>query len=66
MKVEKQTVSVSTKAVSNLATRYIAVPCLLWLGGAVHFYNLPGYGFWDALIWLYYIGRYIALHFTAL
>lgn len=42
------------------------IPFLVWLGGAVHVYNLPGYGFWDAIIWLYYVGRYIAIHFTTM
>ncbi len=36
-----------------------------WLGGAVHVANLPGYNFWDGIIWLYYVGRYIAIHFGA-
>jgi len=38
---------------------------LFWLGGAMHVYNQPSYGFWDALIWLYYVGRYVAMHFAA-
>lgn len=38
---------------------------LAWLGGAVHTANLPGYGFWDGLVWMYYVGRYIAMHFGA-
>ena len=42
------------------------VPFLAWLGGAVYVYNQPGYGFWDALIWLYYVGRFVAMHFAAL
>lgn len=37
-----------------------------WLGGAVHVANQPGYGFWDGLIWMYYVGRYVAQHFTQL
>ena len=45
---------------------YVSLPFLPWPGAALHFYNLPGYGFWDALIWPYYIGRYIAAHFTLL
>ena len=42
------------------------VPFTVWLGGAVHVYNQPGYGFWDALIWMYYVGRYIATNFALL
>jgi hypothetical protein len=41
------------------------IPGIMWLGGAVHTANLPGFGFWDGLIWLYYVGRYVATHFGA-
>ena len=44
----------------------ICFPLIVWLGGAMSVYNQPRYGFWDALIWMYYVGRYIAIHFTAL
>lgn len=37
-----------------------------WLGGAAYVAHQPGYGFWDGVIWLYYVGRYVAVHFTAL
>jgi len=37
-----------------------------WLGGAVWVAHQPGYNFWDGLIWLYYVGRYVAKHFAAL
>ncbi len=36
-----------------------------WLGGAVYTANQPGMNFWDGVIWLYYVGRYIAVHFGA-
>lgn len=39
---------------------------LMWLGGAVWLANQPGYNFWDGLIWVYYVGRYIAMHATAI
>ena len=37
-----------------------------WLGGAVWVANQPGFGFWDGVIWLYYVGRFAAQHFAAL
>ena len=45
----------------NLGLWFVA-----WLGGAVWVFRQPGYGFWDALFWLYYVGRFVAQHFTAL
>lgn len=39
---------------------------ICWLGGAIHVMNQPGYGFWDGLVWMYYVGRYIAVHFTGI
>lgn len=39
---------------------------LTWLGGAIHTMNQPGCGFWDGVVWMYYVGRFIAVHFTAL
>lgn len=39
---------------------------LTWLGGAVHVAHQPGLGFWDGIVWLYYVGRYVAEHFVAL
>lgn len=51
-------------------TRKIAVTLtpsfIVWLGGAIHVAHQPGYGFWDGVIWLYYVGRYLAEHFTQL
>ena len=37
-----------------------------WLGGAFFVANQPGMGFWDGLIWMWYVGRYIAAHFAML
>lgn len=37
-----------------------------WLGGAVYTAYQPGMNFWDGVIWLYYVGRYAAQHFTTL
>lgn len=45
---------------------HLSLGFLAWLGGAIHVMNQPGGDFWDGLIWLYYVGRYIAIHFTAL
>ena len=39
---------------------------LFWLGGCMNTANQPGHGFWDGVIWFYYVGRYVARHFTAL
>jgi hypothetical protein len=39
---------------------------ICWLGGAVHVASQPGYGFWDGVVWMYYVGRYIATHFAQL
>jgi len=37
-----------------------------YLGGAVWVAHQPGFGFWDGVIWLYYVGRFAAQHFAAL
>jgi len=42
------------------------IPFVAWLGGAFWVGNQPGFGFWDGLIWLWYVGRYIAAHFAML
>ena len=51
-------------------TKYISTNLSLgfitWLGGAVHIANQPDCGFWDGVVWMYYVGRYIATHFTQL
>lgn len=39
---------------------------LVWLGGAVWVAHQPGCAFWDGVIWPYYVGRYVAMHFAAL
>jgi len=37
-----------------------------YVGGAVYVSHQPGFGFWDGVIWFYYVGRDIALHFAQL
>lgn len=44
----------------------ITFPFLVWLGGAFYVGHQPGCGFWDGVVWMYYVGRYIAAHFTML
>ena len=39
---------------------------LAWLGGAFWVGAQPGMTCWDAIIWFWYVGRYIAQHFTTL
>lgn len=39
---------------------------LTYLGGAFFVGNQAGMDFWDGLIWMWYIGRYIAAHFAML
>lgn len=51
---------------SGSTTTYLSFGFLWWLGGAMWVYNQPGYGFWDALIWVYYVGRFVASHFAQL
>jgi hypothetical protein len=48
------------------STVSFSLPFLAWLGGAFWVAEQPGYGFWDGLVWLWYLGRFIACHFTAL
>jgi hypothetical protein len=43
------------------ASSRIAFPLIAWLGGAVHTAHLPGMNFWDGAIWLYYVGRKLAI-----
>ena len=39
---------------------------LVYFGGNYWTAEQPGFGFWDGLIWPWYVGRYIAAHFTML
>ncbi len=55
-----------TKTPSIVRRCSLHLPLLAWLGGAVHTYNQPGCTFWDAIIWMYYLGRYAAVNFTVL
>lgn len=49
----------------NVTTK-LSLGFLSWLGGAVWVAHQPGHGFWDGIVWMYYVGRYVAQHFTAL
>ncbi len=44
----------------------IGLGFIWWLGGAFWVANQPGMGFWDGVVWLYYVGRYVAQHYTVL
>jgi len=44
----------------------LSLGCLTWLGGAVYVANQPGMNFWDGIVWMYYVGRFIAAHATML
>jgi len=37
-----------------------------YIGGGVFVSRQPGYGFWDGVVWVYYVGRYIAKQYAAL
>lgn len=47
-------------------TAKLALPFFAWLGGAFYVSHQPDCGFWDGVVWLWYVGRYIAAHFTVL
>ena len=49
----------------NVKTR-LSLGLLTWLGGAVHVAHQQGNGFWDGVVWMYYVGRYVAAHFAVL
>jgi len=44
----------------------VSFPAFMWLGGAFWVARQPNCGFWDGVVWLWYVGRYIAEHFTVL
>lgn len=44
----------------------VSLPFVGWLGGAFWVAAQPGMGFWDGVVWIWYVGRYVAQHFTAL
>lgn len=48
----------------SAATHLSLFRFLFWLGGFFAVWNAPGGSFLDGLIWPYYLGRYIATHFT--
>ena len=50
----------------NATAAGIRLPVIAWLGGAFWVARQPDCGFWDGVIWLWYVGRYIAEHFTVL
>lgn len=39
---------------------------LAWLGGAFYVAHQPGMNGWDGVVWFWYVGRFIAAHFTML
>jgi hypothetical protein len=51
---------------SRYVNAKIGIGTIAWLGGASHVAAQPGMGFFDGVFWPYYVGRYIAQHFTAL
>jgi hypothetical protein len=51
---------------NNTNTTITLFPLFAWLGGAFWVGNQPGNNFWDGVVWLWYVGRYIAAHFTLL
>jgi hypothetical protein len=56
----------SEKNISVNSSSHLSLGFVAWLGGAVWVANQLGYGFWDGVVWLFYVGRYIAAHFTQL
>jgi hypothetical protein len=44
----------------------ISLPFFGYLGGAFFVAHQPGMGFWDGVVWIWYVGRFIAAHFTML
>lgn len=44
----------------------IGLGIIPWLGCAFYVAAQPGHGFWDGVIWMWYVGRFIAKNFTAL
>lgn len=57
--------SKASEVTGEVAAR-IKWPFLMWLGGAFWVARQDGMGFWDGVVWLWYVGRYIAAHFTML
>lgn len=55
----------SEKTELRIYPRY-ALGTFGWLGGAFYVWNQPGMTVWDALIWLWYVGRFVAKNFTVL
>ena len=57
----EQKIKIDAPLVSRLSLGPIT-----YLGGFFWVWNQPGFGFWDGVIWLWYVGRYIAAHFAML
>lgn len=55
-----------TRNIAGVVTARLSLPLFGWLGGFMYVWNQPGMSFWDAFIWFYYIGRFIAHNFTLL
>jgi hypothetical protein len=51
---------------TTYVTTNLSLGFTTWLGGAVWVAHQPGQGFWDGVFWLYYVGRFVAQHLTAL
>lgn len=47
-------------------TRQVGLGFITWLGGAFYVGHQPGCGFWDGVVWMWYVGRFIAAHATLL
>lgn len=56
----------TSKEVQVNTTSRISLGLIAWLGGAFYVAHQPNCGFWDGVVWFYYVGRYIAAHFTLL
>ena len=56
----------NTKQTEITTYSRVTLPFMAWLGGAFYVAHQPNCGFWDGVIWLYYVGRYIAAHYTLL
>ncbi len=58
--------SKASEVIQTTTKPRITLPILGWLGGAFYVGNQPGCGFWDGVVWMWYIGRFIAAHFALL
>ena len=54
------------KKIEVSSTSRFSLGFIFWLGGAIHVAHQDGFGFWDGVFWMYYVGRYIAHNFALL